>query len=56
MGGKYQTKDMTPDTEHVKTKQEYHFSGEGKYNPITIEAESIEEAQKEYELKKEKVN
>lgn len=53
----YQTKVMTPETgESQSGKEKYHFPGEGEYKPITIEAESLEEAEKEYEVKKEKVN
>lgn len=46
----YQTKDMKPKAaSSEETKIPYSFSGEGKYEPITIEATTYEEALKIYE-------
>lgn len=39
----------------VSTKEEYHFAGGMEYKPITIKAESREEAEKIYKEKREKV-
>ena len=39
----------------VKTKEDYHFAGGMEYLPMTIEAESREEAEKIYKEKREKV-
>jgi hypothetical protein len=48
----YKNKQMTPETEKVKTKaaalQSYHFPGEGVRRPVIIEAASREEAEKKY--------
>jgi hypothetical protein len=38
-----------------KVVEEYHFAGGMEYKPITIEAESREEAEKIYKVKREKV-
>ncbi len=43
------------DKKELKTKEEYHFAGGTEYKPITIEAESKEEAEKIYKEKREKV-
>lgn len=37
------------------SKQEYHFAGSPLYRPMTILASSVEEAEKEWKLKRELV-
>lgn len=35
--------------EQVKTKEPFFFAGGGEFEPVSIEADSLEEATKEYE-------
>ncbi len=57
MAEKYKTKVMTPEGGESKSEElkEYHFSGEGIYEPLTITAHSMSEAQESYETKKVKI-
>lgn len=47
-------------SESAKTKviggEDYHFSGQGKYKPVVIKAETLEEATEKYEKEKELIN
>lgn len=40
----------------IKTKNQYHFAGGTEYEPITIKAESLEQATEEYEKIKKPIN
>lgn len=56
MQTQYQNKQMVPDhTEAAGPNQEYHFSGGGEYEPITIEAHSQSEAHRLWIQKRKKV-
>ncbi len=50
----YPNKAMKP--EQVKTKEAYFFSGGTLFEPITIEADSLEEACEKYEKIKKPIN
>lgn len=58
----YKTADITPTEKHAKIKtsvaapQEFHFPGSGQYEPITITANSREEAEKEWIAKRKSYN
>ena len=55
----YKTKDMSGDEKVEKPQeeilQEFHFSGEGVYEPIVIKAHNTIEAEELYETKKVKI-
>ena len=38
--------EKAPTTKDMKEKKEFHFSGSGKYHPMTVSAESREAAEK----------
>ncbi len=52
MPDKETKKEAADKVESAAIKNQYHFSGEMKYQPLTVEAESIEEAQKIWEEQK----
>lgn len=52
----YNTKDMKSEEVKNKAMEKYFFSGGTLYEPVTVEAESLEEAVEKYEKIKKPIN
>lgn len=52
----YQTKDIKPAQVENKSGEKYFFSGGTEYEPVTVEADNLEEATEKYEKIKKPIN